>query len=163
MIGLLTPVFMERSASGTFLVFAAACFAGYIWSTYCVPETANVSLEEIDAVFGSSAGQEDVDLKRQVSAPSLGCSLCPQNSMCPRLFRSKSISDCTTSFSGGLLGLTMTALISARYFSIFRIYDFYRVDIPIGRISICNIRRINLAIHVVLSMKHVLLSLNRES
>ncbi|PIL33584.1 MFS general substrate transporter [Ganoderma sinense ZZ0214-1] len=66
LIGLLTPVFMERSASGTFLVFAAACFAGYVWSTYCVPETANVSLEEIDAVFGSSAGQEDVDLKRQI-------------------------------------------------------------------------------------------------
>ena len=116
MIGLLTPVFMERSASGTFLVFAAACFAGYIWSTYCVPETANVSLEEIDAVFGSSAGQEDVDLKRQVSASSPGSPRCLQNSMFSPLCRSKSISDCTTSFSGGLLGLTMTALISARSF-----------------------------------------------
>ena len=54
------------SYSGTFLVFSVACFAGYLWSTYVVPETANVSLEEIDAVFGSSAGQEDVALKAQV-------------------------------------------------------------------------------------------------
>ncbi len=66
MIGLLTPVFMEGSASGTFLVFAAACALGYVWSTYFVPETANVSLEEIDVVFGSSAGSEDVALKHQV-------------------------------------------------------------------------------------------------
>ena len=66
LIGLLTPVFMERSASGTFLVFAAACALGYVWSTFFVPETANVSLEEMDAVFGSSAGREDVALKRQV-------------------------------------------------------------------------------------------------
>ena len=57
---------MERSASGTFLVFAAACALGYVWSTFFVPETANVSLEEMDAVFGSSAGREDVALKRQV-------------------------------------------------------------------------------------------------
>lgn len=54
------------SYRGTFLVFSVACFAGYLWSTYIVPETANVSLEEIDAVFGSSAGQEDVALKAQV-------------------------------------------------------------------------------------------------
>ncbi|KAI0774810.1 general substrate transporter [Trametes elegans] len=68
LIGLLTPVLMERSAAATFLIFAIACFLGYVWSTYSVPETANVSLEEIDAVFGSSAGREDVDLKRQIEA-----------------------------------------------------------------------------------------------
>ncbi|EIW54398.1 general substrate transporter [Trametes versicolor FP-101664 SS1] len=66
LIGLLTPVFMEYSASGTFLIFAVACSLGYIWSTYSVPETANVSLEEIDAVFESSAGREDVALKHQI-------------------------------------------------------------------------------------------------
>ncbi|RPD57674.1 general substrate transporter [Lentinus tigrinus ALCF2SS1-7] len=66
LIGLLTPVFMERSPSGTFLVFASACALGYLWSTYFVPETANVSLEEMDAVFGSSAGREDVALKHQI-------------------------------------------------------------------------------------------------
>ena len=48
------------------MMFAIACFLAYFWATYCVPETANVSLEEIDAVFKSSAGVEDVALKRQV-------------------------------------------------------------------------------------------------
>ncbi len=48
------------------MTFAVACFLGYFWSTYMVPETGNVSLEEMDAVFGSSAGREDVALKFQV-------------------------------------------------------------------------------------------------
>ncbi|KAI8978293.1 general substrate transporter [Trametes punicea] len=68
LIGLLTPVFMERSASATFFIFAVACSLGYVWSTYSVPETANVSLEEMDAVFGSSAGQEDLALRHQIEA-----------------------------------------------------------------------------------------------
>ncbi|RDX49352.1 general substrate transporter [Lentinus brumalis] len=68
LIGLLTPVFMEHSPSGTFLVFATACSLGYLWSTYFVPETANISLEEMDAVFGSSVGREDVALKQQIEA-----------------------------------------------------------------------------------------------
>ncbi len=50
------------------MVFSVACFLGYFWSTYVVPETANVSLEEIDAVFGSSVGHEDTELRRQVRA-----------------------------------------------------------------------------------------------
>ncbi|KAI0919077.1 hypothetical protein AcW1_003451 [Taiwanofungus camphoratus] len=66
MIGLVTPELMELSASGSFLVFATACFLGYLWSTYVVPETANVSLEEMDAVFGSSVGREDTELRRQI-------------------------------------------------------------------------------------------------
>ncbi|EED83919.1 predicted protein [Postia placenta Mad-698-R] len=79
LIGLITPELMELSPSGTFLVFATACFLGYLWSTYSVPETANVSLEEMDAVFGSSAGREDLLLKQQgtssISSPDRGRSL----------------------------------------------------------------------------------------
>jgi hypothetical protein len=45
--------------SATFIIFACACFGAYLWSSYVVPETAGVSLEEMDAVFGSTAGQED--------------------------------------------------------------------------------------------------------
>ena len=43
-----------------------ACFLAYLFSTHLVPETANVSLEEIDVVFSSAAGREDAVLKRQV-------------------------------------------------------------------------------------------------
>ncbi|KXN87074.1 putative glucose transporter rco-3 [Leucoagaricus sp. SymC.cos] len=66
LIGFITPVIMEISASFTFMVFATACFLAYLWATYVVPETANVSLEEIDAVFHSSAGRDDAMLKQQI-------------------------------------------------------------------------------------------------
>ncbi|KAG6907339.1 hypothetical protein DXG01_009296 [Tephrocybe rancida] len=66
LIGLVTPVIMEYSPAGTFMVFAVACTLAYFWSTYFVPETANVSLEEIDAVFATSAGRGDAQLKQQI-------------------------------------------------------------------------------------------------
>ncbi|KAG1792813.1 uncharacterized protein HD556DRAFT_544716 [Suillus plorans] len=59
LIGLITPPLMEMSSAATFMIFACACFGAYLWSSYVVPETAGVSLEEIDAVFGSAAGQKD--------------------------------------------------------------------------------------------------------
>ncbi|KAI0089245.1 hypothetical protein BDY19DRAFT_944872 [Irpex rosettiformis] len=66
LVGLLTPVLMELSASATFMVFSTACFLGYFWSTYIVPETGHVSLEEMDEVFGSSAAAEDNRQKHQI-------------------------------------------------------------------------------------------------
>jgi len=66
LIGLVTPGIMAMSASATFITFSTACFLAYFWSTYVVPETANVSLEEVDAVFRSAAGSEDLALKRQI-------------------------------------------------------------------------------------------------
>lgn len=66
LIGLLTPVLMDMSAAATFMIFALSCFSSYFWSTFYVPETANVSLEEIDAVFGSKAGSEDERLKLRI-------------------------------------------------------------------------------------------------
>ena len=41
----------------------------YLWATYIVPETANVSLEMIDEVFRSPASREDMVVKRQVRTP----------------------------------------------------------------------------------------------
>ncbi|TFK66213.1 general substrate transporter [Pluteus cervinus] len=66
LIGLVTPVVMDASPEATFMIFATACFFAYLWSTYRVPETANISLEEIDAVFKSAAGREDLETKRQL-------------------------------------------------------------------------------------------------
>lgn len=65
-IGLITPVMMDASSSTTFMVFSVASLLAYLWATFVVPETANVSLEEIDAVFRSSAGQDDMILKHQI-------------------------------------------------------------------------------------------------
>ena len=56
-------------SSLTFGVFGSACFLAYLWATYTVPETANVSLEMIDEVFRCPANQEDIVVKRQVRTP----------------------------------------------------------------------------------------------
>ena len=50
----------------TFLIFSMCTFCGYIFSTHIVPETAGVSLEEIDEVFGSDVGREELELRKQV-------------------------------------------------------------------------------------------------
>ncbi|KAF8953625.1 general substrate transporter, partial [Flammula alnicola] len=65
-IGLLTPVFVGFSPSVTFLIFAGACTLSYLWATHLVPETANVSLEEVDKLFRSSAGREEALLKAEI-------------------------------------------------------------------------------------------------
>jgi len=66
LIGLIAPVLIQLSPAATFMIFAVACFLTYFWATYILPETANVPLEEIDAVFRSSAGRENAALKLQI-------------------------------------------------------------------------------------------------
>ena len=51
----------------TFITFATACGFAYLWATYIVPETANVSLEEIDTLFESAVLKEEIAVKRQVN------------------------------------------------------------------------------------------------
>lgn len=67
------------------MTFSTACFVAYLWSTYYVPETANVPLEEVDTLFRSSVGREDTLLKRQVGLASV-YRLLPQDfTFCGRL------------------------------------------------------------------------------
>jgi len=56
---------MDASPPTTFMVFSVACLLAYLWATFLVPETAKVSLEEMDAVFHSSVGHDDTILKYQ--------------------------------------------------------------------------------------------------
>ncbi|THG95542.1 hypothetical protein EW145_g7939 [Phellinidium pouzarii] len=63
---LVTPACLSASAVGTFTIFSLACFGASLWSRICVPETAGVSLEEIDALFSSDAGREDAELRREI-------------------------------------------------------------------------------------------------
>lgn len=57
----------HRRDSGTYSVFALACFAACIWSITAVPETAGVSLEEIDKIFNSSAGMDEEERRASVA------------------------------------------------------------------------------------------------
>ncbi|KAF8706957.1 hypothetical protein AX14_013755 [Amanita brunnescens Koide BX004] len=65
-IGLITPVMMQASPTITFGTFAFACFLSYFWSTYLVPETANISLEDMDAVFNDRVGTMDEVLRSHI-------------------------------------------------------------------------------------------------
>jgi len=65
-IGLITPAFLSVSVVGTFLTFSMACFAASLWSRFYVPETANVSLEEVDRLFKSEVGREDEEMRKQI-------------------------------------------------------------------------------------------------
>ncbi|KAI5117978.1 hypothetical protein M0805_004911 [Coniferiporia weirii] len=66
LVGLVTPAFLSTSAVGTFTLFSLACFGASLWSRICVPETAGVSLEEIDRLFSSDAGREDAELRQEI-------------------------------------------------------------------------------------------------
>jgi hypothetical protein len=49
---------------GTFIFFGAVCFAGAAFVYFVVPETKNLTLEEMDEVFGDEAGSGAADRKR---------------------------------------------------------------------------------------------------
>ncbi|KAH7911331.1 general substrate transporter [Hygrophoropsis aurantiaca] len=65
-IGLITPPLMEISAGHTFLLFACACALAYLWATHIIPETAGVSLEEMDRIFGDGTGHLGLLVLRMV-------------------------------------------------------------------------------------------------
>ncbi|KAM5343491.1 hypothetical protein ACJ41O_012028 [Fusarium nematophilum] len=50
-IGVVVPPMIESITYGTFIFFAAFCFLAAVFSFFLVPETANKTLEEIDALF----------------------------------------------------------------------------------------------------------------
>lgn len=56
----------KNFCSSTFAVFGFACFGAVLWAWARVPETAGVSLEEIDVLFKSEAGREDAELRQEV-------------------------------------------------------------------------------------------------
>lgn len=57
----------DDSSSTTFAIFGFACLGAAQWAWARVPETAGVSLEEIDVLFASEAGREDARLRQEVS------------------------------------------------------------------------------------------------
>jgi MFS family permease len=63
-IGQATPDMVAGMGYGTFIFFGAICFiaAGFVW--WFVPETKNLTLEEMDEVFGDAAGSATADRER---------------------------------------------------------------------------------------------------
>lgn len=46
-------------AWGTYIFFAVFLAGGIVWVWFCLSETKNASLEEMDRVFGSRVGEAD--------------------------------------------------------------------------------------------------------
>ncbi|KAJ5714038.1 uncharacterized protein N7483_011219 [Penicillium malachiteum] len=61
-IGIATPSMLDNITYGTYIFFAAMCFLAGVWAFFFVPETSGKTLEELDAVFGDSRGQEERDI-----------------------------------------------------------------------------------------------------
>ncbi|KAJ5691234.1 hypothetical protein N7488_011969 [Penicillium malachiteum] len=61
-IGIATPSMLDNITYGTYIFFAAMCFLAGVWAFFLVPETSGKTLEELDAVFGDSSGQEERDI-----------------------------------------------------------------------------------------------------
>lgn len=63
-IGQATPDMVKSMGYGTFIFFGLMCFIGAAFVWYFVPETKNLSLEEMDEVFGDEAGNALEDRRR---------------------------------------------------------------------------------------------------
>ncbi|KAG5981255.1 hypothetical protein E4U55_003128 [Claviceps digitariae] len=74
-IAFFVPPMLEAWAWGTYLFFAVFLTAGIFWVWFFLPETKRATLEDMDRVFGSHAGQKDAQLlneaQRQVGLTAL--------------------------------------------------------------------------------------------
>ncbi|KAK9321372.1 quinate permease [Lipomyces orientalis] len=63
-IAFFVPPMLRAWAWGTYIFFAGFLATGIVWVWYCLPETKNTTLEDMDRVFKSRSGQADADLLR---------------------------------------------------------------------------------------------------
>ncbi|KAF2225655.1 general substrate transporter [Elsinoe ampelina] len=63
-IGLATPDMVGAMGYGTFVFFGLVCMLGAAFVFFIVPETKNLTLEEMDEVFGDAAGTGHEDRER---------------------------------------------------------------------------------------------------
>ncbi|CAI7676309.1 unnamed protein product [Penicillium pancosmium] len=63
-IGQATPEMIAAMGYGTFIFFGLICFIGALFVYFLVPETKNLTLEEMDEVFGDEAGNAIEDRNR---------------------------------------------------------------------------------------------------
>lgn len=56
---------LEAWAWGTYIFFAVFLVASIVWVWLYLPETKNVTLEEMDKVFKSHTGERDAELMRE--------------------------------------------------------------------------------------------------
>ncbi|GME34568.1 putative high-affinity glucose protein [Neofusicoccum parvum] len=63
-VGVATPPMLEDLGFGTYVFFGAWCYLAAVWAYFLVPETKGKTLEQMDAVFGDSAAQEEKEIMK---------------------------------------------------------------------------------------------------
>ncbi|KII89985.1 hypothetical protein PLICRDRAFT_174787 [Plicaturopsis crispa FD-325 SS-3] len=66
-VGQVTPTMMDHLGFGTFVFFGVFSFLGGLFIMFLTPETSNLSLEEMDEVFGDTEGLAAADQQRQAA------------------------------------------------------------------------------------------------
>ncbi|KAJ5936591.1 hypothetical protein N7466_003041 [Penicillium verhagenii] len=64
-IAFFVPPMLASWEWGTYIFFAVFLGIGIVWVWFYLPETKGTSLEEMDRVFGSNAGEQDAELMRE--------------------------------------------------------------------------------------------------
>ncbi|KAI9049821.1 hypothetical protein LZ554_005971 [Drepanopeziza brunnea f. sp. 'monogermtubi'] len=62
-VGLITPLLIEKTGFGTFVFFAVTCSASWVWTYFVVPETNGKLLEQMDEVFGDRGNVAETEMK----------------------------------------------------------------------------------------------------
>lgn len=58
-VGLLTPVLVQKTGYGAFLFYGCFSALSIVWVWFCVPEVKGVKLEDMDRVFQDRLGKHD--------------------------------------------------------------------------------------------------------
>ncbi|OAK95267.1 general substrate transporter [Phaeosphaeriaceae sp. SRC1lsM3a] len=67
-IGLITPPLIQNSGAGAYTFFAVFCLLAFIFTFFCVPETAGKTLEEMDEVFKDISSEAEEQKKTRIMA-----------------------------------------------------------------------------------------------
>ncbi|KAF7194920.1 MFS glucose transporter mfs1, partial [Pseudocercospora fuligena] len=66
-IGVSVPPMIQGIGYGTYIFFACFCFLAAAFSWFFVPETANLTLEQIDRLFKDNTGAEEAVIREQIA------------------------------------------------------------------------------------------------
>lgn len=58
---------IEGIGFGTYIFFAIFCFAAAVFSYFLVPETSNLTLEQIDKLFKDNSAEEEAAIRREIA------------------------------------------------------------------------------------------------
>ena len=66
-IGVSVPPMIENIGYGTYIFFACWCCIAAVFSYFFVPETTDLTLEQIDSLFKDNSGGEETALREEVA------------------------------------------------------------------------------------------------